>query len=520
MNSVGFSPSLSPVKYESSIKSFLQQARDYIRASDFEGAIQHLTLAIQKADEIEALFDVLLELIPHYDRGQFGLLIVNLPTLLTASSHLSVKQGKLAIKLAEWHISYAKKHQQEDQLPHYLDAMDYYAVAIKIAVKLDNPDLVHANHILASHLLIRVFSLSIFKRLEANKGNPENFRKLIESISFFERYCCVEEDQKLIQEIYEQAGFLISKIFPSSQKHYKECLPLIERGSQAFVFSKETMTECYNKHLKSWRSCFDKFLLKKNFDPQSVRGFQKEIVEKLREIFQLFLEDVIAVSGDIPCEYNIRALGSIGREEPCIFSDLESMILIEKDEHKPYFQKLFQLLEFQVVSLGETNNGIHPLFTCLGEKHRSGFHIDPGANPISLPDLMRTPKKMADLQLQKVETIAEDVPTTPPNQVFKSASLLGNDQEKLFSEYQEKMYENLENKEEIKDGGKGEILRHARALQLFKTRMLDFKTAWTTPEIPNPIHIKKHYVELLNFFLADMALYYGAESIMVNGMYA
>ena len=197
----------------------------------------------------------------------------------------------------------------------------------------------------------------------------------------------------------------------------------------------------------------------------------------------------------------MRALGSMGRSEPCPFSDLEFMILIENEEHKPYFQKLAQLLEFQVVSLGETNTGTHPVFTCLGSKHTSGFHFDTGANPLSRPDLMETPQKLDALQLQPVDTNAEDVPTAPPNQVLKSGRLLKNENSTLFTEYREDM-------ESILDSG-DQSLRHARALQLFETRSIDFQKVWSTPILSNPINIKKQYVELLNFFLADMALYFG-----------
>ena len=168
-------PSPTAISSSSSEKSFLQQARECIRISDFQRAIQFLTLAIQESSEIVELFDVLLELLPRYDGNQFKILIANLPHLFAASTHLLDEQAKLALKLAEWNIAYAQTHKQENVLPFYLDAMDYYAVAIKIAEKQGNRDLAHAIHLLASRLLIRVFCFDLIQKLDDNKGKPEVF---------------------------------------------------------------------------------------------------------------------------------------------------------------------------------------------------------------------------------------------------------------------------------------------------------------------------------------------------------
>ena len=229
--------------------------------------------------------------------NQFKILIANLPHLLAASTHLPDEQAKLALKLAEWNIAYAQTHGQENVLPFYLDAMDYYAVAIKIAEKQGNRDLTHAIHLLASRLLIRVFCFDLFKKLDDNKGKPEVFGKLITSLASLERFCCVEEDQKLVQELYHHAGSILAKkISFSSQPHYKPYLPLIKKGAHGFVLSKETITEVYSRHLKSWRLGFDE-LLQKEINPQIVRDFQKMTIEKMREIFQVFLDDIVACIG-------------------------------------------------------------------------------------------------------------------------------------------------------------------------------------------------------------------------------
>ena len=110
---------------------------------------------------------------------------------------------------------------------------------------------------------------------------------------------------------------------------------------------------------------------------------------------------------------DLRAMGSFGREEICPYSDLEWMILINDNQNEgrinrdndkinqdkeiydqriSFFKTLASFIELQVVSLGETAATNFPVFTALGTKNSSGFHIDTGGNPTQ-DDLIGCQKK-------------------------------------------------------------------------------------------------------------------------------
>ncbi|MFS8563659.1 MAG: DUF294 nucleotidyltransferase-like domain-containing protein [Rhabdochlamydiaceae bacterium] len=110
-------------------------------------------------------------------------------------------------------------------------------------------------------------------------------------------------------------------------------------------------------------------------------------------MFKISSADTFAILGPPPCHYDIRAMGSIAREEATPFSDLELMILVEKEEVRPYFKQLVKILNLQIISLGETASP-KLTFTCLHAKNSSGFHIDFNVNPDQDPDLMGTPEQV------------------------------------------------------------------------------------------------------------------------------
>src|SRR5262245_52872078 len=104
-------------------------------------------------------------------------------------------------------------------------------------------------------------------------------------------------------------------------------------------------------------------------------------------------------------------MGSMSRGEMCPYSDIECAILLEKDsiEAKLYFRTLFQLLEFQMINLGETR---FPVFEKIDSIHTSatpsGFSMDIGGNtPLGVPgvyELIGTPEQMAEfVDLQWIE---------------------------------------------------------------------------------------------------------------------
>ncbi|WP_079979327.1 hypothetical protein, partial [Candidatus Protochlamydia sp. R18] len=149
--------------------------------------------------------------------------------------------------------------------------------------------------------------------------------------------------------------------------------------------------------------------------------------------------------------------------------------------------------------LGEDPAQGLPVFTCIGAKHRSGFHIDSGGNPAIVTDLINTPDGLA--QMQKMEEYSS---TSPSNTLRKTISFHQNTH-KLFELYQEQMCIYLD--EELPQAK--EIRRKCQAVKLLTDRLQAYEEIWCRPFKEKVIDLKKHYSELLHHLLNDLSLYFG-----------
>ena len=89
--------------------------------------------------------------------------------------------------------------------------------------------------------------------------------------------------------------------------------------------------------------------------------------------------------------------------------------------------------------------------------------------------------------------------------MLASISLLKKTTLPLFQKFQKE-------KDLILDSGEEKPVRQTRALQLFETRLKDFKKTWSSHHRPDPIQVKDYYVPFLHFFIADLALYWGVQA--------
>ena len=105
--------------------------------------------------------------------------------------------------------------------------------------------------------------------------------------------------------------------------------------------------------------------------------------------------------GPPPVQWACMGMGSMSRSEMCPYSDIEFAFLIaqETPEALAYFHLLSQLLELQIINLGETK------YSVFGEKEPSptpkGFCLDTGGNtPLGygVYELIGTPKQLARFQ--------------------------------------------------------------------------------------------------------------------------
>ena len=473
-----------------------------IERSDFPKAINKLLAALSniQPSDIEVLFKSLIVLIPKIpkcDEANFKTLMQRLPNLLAVSSHLFHEQGLLALELASYHLAHTS----------YLEAMYYYGKAIQIAEAKKDQELSQKSHLLATQLLLQISKSVGFEdfkaRLRNVRGKPQLFNETITSLATLKQFCCTKEDQAWINQLYDQAMEVYNEINLIPEDPRIASLPLLQEGVLPFFLPDKTRTEVYKEKLNSFRKCFG------SKSHQDLRDFQRYILGEMREFFQLLLKDIFSILGPPPCDYDFRAMGSLGREEPCLYSDLEFMILIKNPDAKKYFQDLISLLQFQLQALGETPENLPP-FTCIHKTNPSGFHIDTGCLPPEKTGLIGTPESVA--QLQMIDPSNAD-PTTLANSLLKTTSLSCNCPN-LFESYSAKVIEILNVPER----------RQTRFLNLIQKRYAeyhgtkksdgttDISPLWPTSQLPHSVDVKNHYVQFLNFFLADLALYFGVES--------
>ncbi|MGZ3732343.1 MAG: DUF4116 domain-containing protein, partial [Parachlamydiaceae bacterium] len=243
----------------------------------------------------------------------------------------------------------------------------------------------------------------------------------------------------------------------------------------------KTAIERYWEALQTFRACFAN---------QDARTVQKDAFNAMKQLIALCIEDICALIGSPPCHYDLRAMGSLGREEMCPYSDLEWMFLIENKQHRPYFERMLGLLELQIASFGETQ-GLPLVFTCLANP--SGFHLDP--SPLQEKRLMQTPGHMAQLQ-QRTTYAGNDIECT----TLKTISLYQTTPQ-LYLEYQEHL----------------KLIRKDFPFPFFnicKQRIRDFSLAWNHhfDRKTFTYNIKEQFVETLYHPLSDLALYLGINS--------
>ncbi len=425
--------------------------QQYFDAQDYEGALSKLLFLFNTDADPETCYTYLFKLFTYFE--SLDLLIHNLPHLLNRSAHLIGCQYQLAIRMADWYT----------QKSEYENAMHCYAKALQIRPTEEV-------HRLASQLFIHYLRGRLHNLLPNSMPSAETLSNYLEHIASFARLGTTKEDLRPFYELAtkrliaahnkELHAACYEAISQYETTPFKPLAPITQRYWEAFGF--------YREHFN--QECSD------------VRGFQKKIFQAFQNFFNLLVEDAFLILGKPPCGYDIRAMGSTAREEICPYSDLEFMILVERQD--PYFKALVEILHLQIAALGETAR-FEFVFTCIHTKNPSGLHID--NSPNQEERLIQTPAHMAALQN---EIVAD--PGDIAHTVLKTISLAKSTPD-LFASYQEHL--------------KVLLPKEERASTFLKVRHQDFKELWKTRSIfPN---IKKQYVELLNLFLSDLALYHG-----------
>ncbi|WP_075883385.1 DUF294 nucleotidyltransferase-like domain-containing protein [Candidatus Protochlamydia sp. W-9] len=457
---------------------------------------------------LKKAFDCLFTLIPVIETPQEIEESVRLLLNLTADPCFAEDQQRLASELAKWHYKKGKKTELEDkQFKYFMDAIHYVGKAQIISEA--SADLQR----LASRLFkVALTSLAVFKQrleLAVGKNDSQQVIQLVTDLETrFESICCEGEKHALIKLFYKQVRTVVSHTLRTRGLERIESSGLrnLDETMRHYLSSDPLSIDCfittqYREKLKSYRENFRALYQTidlQNFTIAEVRALQKKVSTDLIELLHALIDDAIAILGDPPCSYDLRAMGSLAKEEVCPYSDLEWCILIENIEHRPYFVQLARLLELQIIGLGEDPAKGLPVFTCIGAKHRSGFHVDSGGNPAVDTDLINTPDGLA--QMQKMEEYSSN---SHSNTLRKTISFHQNNLE-LCDSYQKRMRTYLD--KELPQAK--EIRRRSQALQLLTDRLKTYEEMWHDPFQGQVIDLKKHYSELLNHFLNDLSLYF------------
>ncbi len=411
-------------------------------SSHIAGRIERLKMRltdINSNSSIPGLYKETLELLSHFKEED----IVSLANLLKQSLHFPELQRELALSLGDWYSNQTDLANMslETRLIFHKNAMHYYVNAIQIDKLLSSPDSTY--HQMASGLFIKLIrdihgaDDAFYEQLHfiANSCNPLAFEERCRQIDQYKVFCISEENyRKIIIEIfYWQANKALNKINETEKTKYELIRAEVESKQEisTYIPPKILPTLKYKQSLQALRKQFEDV---QKMDAKEIRNFQIGAFKAYKQFFTLLLLDAFKMSGTRPslCYFDIHAMGSIGRMEPCPFSDLELMILVKDISEKTltYFKTLCHILDFQVRALGETST--HNLvFSCIHSKNPSGFHLDSG--PHVYADLLNTPERMA--ATQRSETTD---PASAENMLLKSSSLFKNDDD-LAKSYEKAM---------------------------------------------------------------------------------
>ncbi|WP_052236381.1 DUF294 nucleotidyltransferase-like domain-containing protein [Candidatus Protochlamydia amoebophila] len=462
---------------------------------------------------LKKTFDCLLLLVPVVEFPKEIEEGVRLLLNLASDSCFAEEQKQLATELAKWHYKQGKQEQlNKKQVKDPINALHYAVKAQSISMAS-----AESQRQASRYFKVASTSLSVFKQRLKKARAEDKSQEVVQLITNletrFKAICCKGEQHALIKLFYKQVRKLIAALFskrggqkPIEASGLHHLKPTMDR----YLNSKSFPTTCfitttYRKNLDTYRASFytlyQQAINPQEFTISEVRTLQREVSAHLIKLLHALVEDAIAILGDPPCSYDLRAMGSLAKEEICPYSDLEWCILMEAIEHRPYFVKLARLLELQIIALGEDPAQGLPVFTCIGTKHRSGFHVDSGGNPAVVPDLIHTPDGLA--QMQKIE----EYPSNSHSNTLRKTISFHQNTLLLFSLYQMQMRTYLD--EELPQTG--EVRRKCQAVQLLTDRLQAYEQIWCHPFKEKIIDLKKNYTELLHHLLNDLSLYFGME---------
>lgn len=267
-------------------------------------------------------------------------------------------------------------------------------------------------------------------------------------------------------------------------------------------------TPAYRLELKTLRENIRQELDNTQLDTKTLL---KHLTQGFIKLTREMLQACIDILDKPPCKYAVLGLGSMSRGEMSPYSDLEFAILIEKESesNRNYFRRLTQLLELQVINLGETKL---PILSCGTESPTiSGFCFDGGGNtPLGkqeIFELIGTPEQLA--KFQQPQYFESDIIT---NNALKTVCLIDGS-ELLLKAYETAVSAVLN--QNINKGifKKKKLLREEQALQLLCGDLSEFKPDLSKKkEQEGFLTIKRELYRFPCSVIHDLSLFYGVEA--------
>ena len=306
-------------------------------------------------------------------------------------------------------------------------------------------------------------------------------------------------------------SWLVKKEYATAASYYNTTLALLEKTSGHSSQKQKLLqhlctveTQCANvPHMKSFLSIEQKRTkllqmrenAKKSLQTQmSASTILEKITEEAKHLTQTLLSECLQGLGPPPCKYAILALGSMGRREMSLYSDVELAILLEEntEQNRNYFLQFTQLLQIKIINLGETRAEILP------EEESAtieGFHLDM-MNPLYVEELLNTPEEMAAIQEQSDPIL--------PNLLRMGSFLMGN--RFLVARYEQSISEvwgNTTNRQ------MKALTLLQKDLKAFDPQLTQKLTKEATEESTFAFNIKGELYRLPSEVINKLCLYYG-----------
>lgn len=473
----------APVSSGNSFLRFAQNDKLSLetRVQHFQSLLQSLEHQRLGEEDYRQIYQLLPNFLPHLLAQKEWVSILQL--LLDHTPEFAESQKVLASQLARYFKPDAKTPVPD--LSAYVNPFQYYTRAL--AIDPQSEEL----HQEVSSLFFRLIRKNFRKDLESFLANGlfDRFSDAINRIIPLQSFMTCQQD---LTDLCEDAQAVIREASAAARPHCTPHLIVIQRYLDLALEPVSTLSRRYPSSLEKLRKSFS--------DPQKMFSQWKIFFN------EVILKDCFTILGKPPCGYDIRVMGSMGKQEPCPYSDLEYFILIKEEKHRPYFVEMVKLLALQTILLRETAPNEIPIFTSLGSRHFSGFHIDTAENA---EGMIKTPSQMAAFQGIIMEGDLFEA-NSFQMMSLRTSSFSTDGDPALFGAYVKAVSEILDQPPEENS------LRKSQALKLLNIRVKSFyEGVWKTPFSPHfkDVNIKEHYTVFLHYVLSDLAIYYNIEKV-------